>query len=165
MVIGDSLVAYPNGSSLLTLTVQDTGYRNRITSVQLFLNDTTNIPVGTAATNLMPGDETTVRFPLTPSLLPVSAGKSYTFEFEAWDGPSQDSGSPFTVLATQQQVAGYADTANPYPMYDIIILAVAVVLTAFAALLQRRRSREPPSVEKAQDAQTLPDSLNGRSHE
>jgi len=101
-VVSDSLVTYMNGSSALTMTVQNVGYGNLITSLQVTVNNTSKTVVGTASTHLKPGNQTTVSFLLTPNEIQVSPGKTYTFVLDAWDGASEDSGSIFTVIASQQ---------------------------------------------------------------
>jgi len=100
-VVSDSLVAYANGSSALTLKVQNVGHGNLITSLQVALNNTGNTVVGSADTDLKPGNLTTVSFLITPNKIQVSPGKTYTFELDAWDGATEDSGSIFTVVASQ----------------------------------------------------------------
>jgi len=101
-IVTDSLVALVNGSSTLTLTVQNTGYGNLITSLQVSLNNTNNTVVGSAETHLKPGNQTTVRYLFAPVEIKVSPGKTYTFFLNAWDGASEDSSTLFRVVASQQ---------------------------------------------------------------
>ena len=103
-VIANSLVTLVNGSSALTLTVQNTGYGNLITSLQVTLN-TSNQVLGSAVTYLKPGNQTTVRYLLTPDEIQISPGKTYAFFLNAWDGTSEDSSSLFMVVASQQTTA------------------------------------------------------------
>jgi hypothetical protein len=101
---------------MLTLTVQNTGYGNLITSLQISLNDTSNKVVGTADTHLKPGNQTTVGYLLSPNQIEVTPGRTYTFVLGAWDGASEDSGTIFTVVATQQTTTTTttATTTNQY---------------------------------------------------
>jgi hypothetical protein len=136
------LVAYANGSNVLTITILDTGSGNPppvITSVQVFLNSS-NLPVGTAYTHLEPGNQTTVSFLIAQNMLHVNVGKLYSFFLDAWDGASEGSGSLFTVVATQQAVT-IPNSGADYLFYDFVIVIMAVVVSAVFVLVWHRKPK------------------------
>ena len=111
-IVNDSLIVNADGSSLLTLIVQNNGYGNLITSLQVSLNNTSGTVVGSANSHLKPGNQTTVGFFLSPNQLQVSPGKIYTFQLNAWDGASEDSSTLFKVVASEQTTASTTSTTN-----------------------------------------------------
>jgi len=113
-IINDSLVINEDGSSMLTLTVQNTGYGNLITSLQVSLNNTSETVLGSADTRMRPGNQTAVGFFLSPDQIQVTPGRTYTFVLNAWDGPSEDSSSLFMIAASEQATATTTSTTSQY---------------------------------------------------
>jgi len=109
-IINDSLVVNEDGSSMLTLAVQNIGYGNLITSLQVVLNNTASTMIGFASTHLKPGNQTTIGFFLSQNQILVSPGIAYTFVLNAWDGASEDSSTLFTVVASPQSTTTTTST-------------------------------------------------------